>query len=126
LRQAAVLVVPVHSGSGMRVKILEAFARGIPVVSTTVGVEGIAASHGKHLLVADEPAEFARAVIRLLREPAEAARLAKAGRELVVERYDWRRALVGLDEVYGGATKSEGTPPTCRSVPRPVLNAEPS
>ena len=100
-RQSAVVVVPVHSGSGMRVKILEAFARGVPVVSTSVGVEGIDARDGEHLLVADEPAEFARAVIRLLAEPAEAARLARAGRELVEARYDWRTALSGLDRVYG-------------------------
>src|SRR5207248_11366142 len=65
LRRSAVLVVPVHSGSGMRVKILEAFARGIPAVSTTVGVEGIDARHDEHLLVADTPDAFATPVTRL-------------------------------------------------------------
>ena len=84
----------------MRVKILEAFARGIPVVSTTIGVEGIDARAGEHLLVADDPREFADAVLRLLRDPVLAARIAAAGRRLVEERYDWRRALAGLDEIY--------------------------
>jgi glycosyltransferase involved in cell wall biosynthesis len=100
LRASAVLVVPVHSGSGMRVKILEAFARGIPVVSTRVGVEGIDAQDGVHLLVTDEPAEFARAVTRVLRNPDLGRRLAAAGRRLVEERYDWRTALAALDQVY--------------------------
>jgi polysaccharide biosynthesis protein PslH len=108
LRQNAVLVVPVHSGSGMRVKILEAFARGIPVVSTAIGVEGIDARHGEHLLVADEPREFAAAVIRLLQEPGEADRLARAGRKLVESRYDWLTALAGLDEIYPPRDASPG------------------
>jgi glycosyltransferase involved in cell wall biosynthesis len=100
LRQSAVLVVPVHSGSGMRVKILEAFARGIPVVSTTVGVEGIPARDEEHLLVADEPELFARAVVRLVTQPVERDRLARAARALVERCYDWRTALRGLDAVY--------------------------
>jgi glycosyltransferase involved in cell wall biosynthesis len=100
LRQSGVLVVPVHSGSGMRVKILEAFARGIPVVSTSVGVEGIDAVSPQHLLVADDPEGFAEAVIRVLADVPEAERLAHAGRRLVEERYHWRTALSGLDEIY--------------------------
>lgn len=100
LRESAVLVVPVHSGSGMRVKILEAFARGIPVVSTTLGVEGIEARSEEHLLVADTPDGFAAAVMRILREPETSARLARAGRELVCRRYDWRTALAALDQLY--------------------------
>jgi glycosyltransferase involved in cell wall biosynthesis len=100
LRESAVLVVPVHSGSGMRVKILEAFARGIPVVSTTLGVEGIDARSEEHLLVADTPEGFAAAVTQILREPETSARLARAGRELVCRRYDWRTALAALDQLY--------------------------
>lgn len=102
-RTSAVLVVPLHSGSGMRVKILEAFARGIPVVSTTIGVEGIAANHEEHLLVADTPETFAAAVTRLLREPDTAARLAHAARKLVEDRYDWRTALRPLDALYSAS-----------------------
>lgn len=100
VRESAVLVVPLHSGSGMRVKILEAFARGMPVVSTTVGVEGIDARPGEHLLVADEPVAFAQAVTRLLCDAGEAARLAQAGRRLVEQCYDWRSVLPALDDIY--------------------------
>ena len=100
LAECAVMIVPVHSGSGMRVKILEAFARGVPVVSTTIGVEGIEAQPDQHLLVADEPEDFAQAVIRLVTRADEAARLARAGRALVEARYDWRTALTGLDSIY--------------------------
>lgn len=103
LRQSGVLIVPVHVGSGMRVKILEAFARGIPVVSTSVGVEGIDARNGQHLLVADTPTDFARAVVRMLTEFPEATRIAEASRALVEERYDWRTALSGLASVYASA-----------------------
>jgi glycosyltransferase involved in cell wall biosynthesis len=100
LQRAAVLVVPLRSGSGMRVKILESFARGIPVVSTSIGVEGIQAEAGEHLLVADDPEGFSQAVIRALRDRAEAARLARSGRQLVERSYDWHEALSGLDEIY--------------------------
>jgi glycosyltransferase involved in cell wall biosynthesis len=102
LERSAVLVVPVHSGSGMRVKILEAFARGIPVVSTSVGVEGIDACAGEHLLVADTAPDFAAAVSRVVHDRALADRLALAGRSLVRARHDWLSALSGLNEVYGG------------------------
>ena len=100
LEQAAVMVVPVRAASGMRVRILEALARGIPVVTTTTGVEGIAAVHDRHLLVADEPAEFARQVVRVLHQPELAARLMANGRRLVEERYDWQVALPRLETVY--------------------------
>jgi glycosyltransferase involved in cell wall biosynthesis len=120
LRQAAVMVVPLLSGSGMRVKILEAFARGIPVVSTTIGVEGIDAEPGRHLLVADRPEEFAADVLRLLESPAEAARLAGEARRLIEERYDWRSALRGLDRIYGVRQLA----PVPAAAPRPVRIVE--
>lgn len=104
-RQSAVLVVPLLAGSGMRVKIIEAFARGIPVVSTTIGAEGLDVIPGEHLLIADQPAELAAAIERILTEPALAARLSRAGRALVEQRYDWRTALVGLDRLYGGPAR---------------------
>jgi glycosyltransferase involved in cell wall biosynthesis len=106
LRRSAVTVVPVHSGSGMRVKILEAFARGLPVVSTTIGAEGIDARDGEHLLLADDPQAFAARVVDVLTDPAAAAALASAGRALVETRYDWRTALAGLDGVYASSPPS--------------------
>jgi polysaccharide biosynthesis protein PslH len=103
LDQSAVLVVPVRAGSGMRVKILEAFARGVPVVSTSVGIEGIEARAGEHFLLGDDAQTFASAVIHILEDTAAAGRLAQAARKLVERQYDWHTALLGLDEVYGAA-----------------------
>lgn len=100
LHRSGVVVVPVQSGSGMRVKILEAFARGIPVVSTAIGVEGIDAIAGEHLLVADDAQDFADAVIQVLQNPSLADRLARSARALVESRYDWQTALRGLDAIY--------------------------
>lgn len=110
LEQSAMLVVPLHSASGMRVKILEAFSRGIPVVSTTIGIEGIAARHGEHLLVADDPSDFAQAVLDVLRDPVAACRRAIAARRLVEERYDSRHALDVLDQIYPPREALEGNP----------------
>jgi glycosyltransferase involved in cell wall biosynthesis len=107
LRRSAMLVVPLHSGSGMRVKILEAFARGIPVVSTTIGVEGIEARNGEHLLVADSPEAFAGAVMDVLHDPVAAAARATAARRLVEERYDRVSALRPLDDIYLPATVAD-------------------
>jgi glycosyltransferase involved in cell wall biosynthesis len=112
LRRAAVLVVPLHVGSGMRVKILEAFARGIPVVSTPIGVEGIRAQPGVHVLIAGDADGFARAVLRVLRDPRERRQLAEAGRALVEAQYDWRFALTGLDDVYAATTGTSDSQPS--------------
>ncbi|HET7010795.1 MAG TPA: glycosyltransferase family 4 protein [Anaerolineales bacterium] len=101
--QAAVIVVPVLAGSGMRVRILEALARGRPLVTTSVGLEGIDAHDGEEVLVADEPEAFAAALIRLLRDRGLQQRLADRGRNLVEARYDWRTALRPLDRVYAAA-----------------------
>jgi glycosyltransferase involved in cell wall biosynthesis len=88
-----VMVVPLRSGSGMRVKILDALARGVPTVTTSVGCEGIDVEPGKHLLVADTPSSFAAAVVRVLGEEDLAQSMSKVGRLLVMERYD--EAVVG-------------------------------
>lgn len=97
---AAVLVVPLLSGGGVRVKILEAMAMGVPVVSTTVGCEGLDVQDGEHLLIADTPIAFAQACAKLLQEPKLAMRLAVAARQRILERYDAKVALKGLDGVY--------------------------
>jgi sugar transferase (PEP-CTERM/EpsH1 system associated) len=99
-RRTAVSIVPVSAGSGMRVKILEAFARGLPLVSTSIGFEGIAAVDNQHLLAADPPREYAQAVIRLLRNPQEGYRLSANARRLVETQYDYRTACRPLDAIY--------------------------
>lgn len=97
---AAVMVIPVRAGGGMRVRILEAFARGMPVVTTTVGLEGIQAEPGSDVLVADSPDEFAQSTIRLLSEGELQTRLSANGRRLAKEKYDWQVVLGQLEEVY--------------------------
>jgi glycosyltransferase involved in cell wall biosynthesis len=104
-----IMVVPIRSGSGMRVKVLDALARGLPTVSTTVGCEGIDVDAGVHLLVADEPADFAAQVIRLLTDAALARSLADAGRLLVLRAYDTSvvaaRILDALRTIQAGALR---------------------
>jgi len=100
LSDCAVFVCPILSGAGVRVKLLEAFSAGIPVVSTTFGAEGIAAASGRELLCADSPEEFADACLRLLEHPEEAAALAANARRLVEETYDWTPVGRRLDSIY--------------------------
>jgi glycosyltransferase involved in cell wall biosynthesis len=99
----AVYVAPIRMGSGTRVKILEALAMGKAVVSTSVGCEGLDVVHGEHLLVADGEEAFAAAVGRLLEDRGLAARLGRAGRELVRRRYDYAILAPMMDAVYEAA-----------------------
>jgi glycosyltransferase involved in cell wall biosynthesis len=98
--QSALMVIPVRAGGGMRVRILEAFARAMPVVTTTVGLEGIQARPGEDVLVADEPNDFADSVIRLFNDQTLQEQLATNGRHLVERKYDWQVTLKDLKEVY--------------------------
>ena len=100
IEKAALMVVPVRAGGGMRVRILEAFAHAIPVVTTTIGLEGIDAQPGEDVLVADSPADFAGAVTRLLRDDSLQFRLAANGRRLAEQRYDWRVVLKEMDDIH--------------------------
>jgi glycosyltransferase involved in cell wall biosynthesis len=89
LAEAAVYVVPLRIGGGTRLKIFEALAMGKAVVSTTVGAEGLPLIPGKHFVQADDPADFGRAVVSLLRDADRRRALGLAGRRLVEERYSW-------------------------------------
>jgi glycosyltransferase involved in cell wall biosynthesis len=106
LQAAQIVVVPLLSGGGTRLKLLEAFASGRPVVSTRIGAEGIDASDNRELLIADEPAAFAHAVLTLAREPDLRARLTGAARELVRARYQWSAISAQLREVHGDVLAS--------------------
>lgn len=86
---ARVIAVPIHSGGGSRLKVLEAAAAGRAMVSTTIGAEGTDLRDGAHLVLADDAPAFADAVLRLLDDGEERARLAAAARALVEDRYDW-------------------------------------
>jgi polysaccharide biosynthesis protein PslH len=87
LASASVVVIPLRLGGGTRIKILEACAAGKPVVSTTIGAEGLDLEPEKEILIADQPNEFARSVISLLRDPNRGHALASAARAAVVDRY---------------------------------------
>jgi len=90
--RARIMVAPLRAGSGTRIKILEAFSFGLPVVSTTVGAAGLGVVHGVHLLIADTPDEFAAACLRLLEDESLAATLAR-------NAYRWLRETHSLDTV---------------------------
>jgi sugar transferase (PEP-CTERM/EpsH1 system associated) len=97
---ATVVVAPLGIARGVQNKILEAMAMARPVAASPAAFEGIDATPGKHLLVA-EGYDMANAVSRLIAEPAYAAEIAKAGRERMVARYDWEAQLKALDAMIG-------------------------
>jgi glycosyltransferase involved in cell wall biosynthesis len=101
LSRYAVFVCPILSGSGVRVKLLEAFAAGIPVVSTTVGAEGLAARDGDVCRLADSAGAFAEAVLALWENPREATGMARRARAEVEANWDMTAITRGLVESYG-------------------------
>jgi glycosyltransferase involved in cell wall biosynthesis len=101
LRETGVFIVPLSAGGGMRVKIVDAWSWGLPVVSTHIGAEGIQFRDGSNLLIADDPADFAGAVVRLLEQRDLAAKLADGGRKTVLTHYDWQTVYRAWDEIYG-------------------------
>ena len=100
LSETAAFIVPLHAGGGMRVKILDAWSWGLPVVSTTIGAEGICHENGHNLLLADNAQRFGQAVVRLLRKPDLGARLGAAGRKTVESHYNWQHVYRAWDEIY--------------------------
>lgn len=106
LREASVLVIPVRAGGGMRVRILEGFSRAMPMVTTTIGLEGIDAVPGRDILVEDTAQGFARATLDLLKNRHQQSRLGENGRRLATTRYDWQVVLKQLDKIYEMAVKA--------------------
>jgi GT2 family glycosyltransferase/glycosyltransferase involved in cell wall biosynthesis len=96
----AVFVAPILTGAGVRVKILEAFASGIPVVSTPFGAEGLDVISGENGFLAATPREFSQHVLTLLEDPARATRMAAAAHALAVAKYDWATVANRLDAIY--------------------------
>jgi polysaccharide biosynthesis protein PslH len=97
LARAKVAVVPLLAGSGTRLKILEAWAAGVPVVSTSIGAEGLPARDGEHLLLADGAAKFAETVSSLLASRDMRCKIARAGRLLLEKEFTWETAWEKLD-----------------------------
>jgi glycosyltransferase involved in cell wall biosynthesis len=104
LARADIAVVPLRIGSGTRLKILESFAHRIPVVSTTVGADGLDVQNGVHLLLADRPEDFARACRQLIEDKALAQRLVEAAECRYLERYEWSAARDRIRLVVSSVT----------------------
>ncbi|HZK66015.1 MAG TPA: glycosyltransferase family 4 protein, partial [Chloroflexota bacterium] len=102
--ECSVLVAPILAGSGTRLKLLEAMSAGIPVVSTSLGAEGLGAVPGTHFLAADTASDFARGVVELMDTPDARDSLRRNARKLVEERFDWAVAGHRLEEAYRGPT----------------------
>ena len=99
LAAAKVAVVPLLAGSGTRVKILEAWAAGTPVVSTAIGAEGLPVRHGEHILFADAPGDFAAAILSLLESEKMRRDLGYAGRRLYAKEFTWEAAWDALRKI---------------------------
>ena len=100
LAAADVFIVPLHAGGGMRVKILDAWLWGLPVVSTAIGAEGITLREGENILIASDAEAFAAATLHLIRDTALNNRLRAAGRAWVTATYGWRSVYRVVDTVY--------------------------
>jgi len=111
LLTSSAVVVPLRSGGGTRIKVLEAFAFGIPVVSTSIGCEGLVVEDGKHLLVADDADSFVKACLTLIDRPELATRLVQAAAELHADRYDWGRIEADVEALALAHITEIGGPP---------------
>jgi len=108
LAQTDVFVVPLHAGSGMRVKILDAWLWGLPIVSTPIGAEGIMVQDEDNILLAADAPAFAEAVLRLLTDAELNQRLRTQGRTWVETHYSWQSVYERVDRVYAELLESEG------------------
>ena len=99
-QQSTVCVVPLRAGGGTRLKILEAMALGRPVVSTTIGCEGLDVVDGEHLFIADTPEQFAQKTVRLLLDRHLSQYMCANARRLVEAHYGWDRIARRLTDVY--------------------------
>jgi sugar transferase (PEP-CTERM/EpsH1 system associated) len=99
-RNAVAAIVPLNVGGGSRLKILEAMAAGVPVVSTTLGAEGLDVRHGENILIADTSEQLAEAIVSVVEDQEQRNRLGTAGRALVSNHYEWEKIGGSLFEIY--------------------------
>ena len=109
-QRVAIGLIPLNVGGGMRVKMVEMMASGMPIVSTRQGAEGNDAIRGEHYLLADTPEAFASAVVRLMDDAEERARLARAAHAFVTERYSITETSRSLEEVVRGVIERRQHP----------------
>jgi glycosyltransferase involved in cell wall biosynthesis len=100
LRASDVAIAPLLHGSGTRLKILEYFSCGLPVVSTTTGVKGLPVRNGLHLLIEDDPTRFASKIVDLLNNKELSVKLGDQARTLVVKKYNWTKITRELHSLY--------------------------
>lgn len=105
LAAACLMVVPILSGSGTRLKVLEAFAAGVPVISTPLGCEGIDIESGREVLLAESPEDFIAGALRMAEHPEDSAALARRARQLVESRYTWSAIAAELERAWGEALR---------------------
>ena len=98
--EAVAAIVPLNVGGGSRLKILESMAAGVPVVSTTLGAEGLQVRDGENILIADGDDRLTKAVIDLVNDEKLRAQIVSGGHALVAERYDWARLGAKLFKCY--------------------------
>jgi glycosyltransferase involved in cell wall biosynthesis len=107
LASASVVVAPLRAGSGTRLKILEALAMGKPVVTTTIGCEGLAVVDGEHLCVANDPQQFAEATARLMSDRKLATAVGQLGRSLAEREYSWSVIAQRLEQFHTQLIRKE-------------------
>ncbi|GIV29120.1 MAG: hypothetical protein KatS3mg028_0186 [Bacteroidia bacterium] len=98
--QYAVMVVPLLAGSGIRVKIIEGMAYGKCIVSTSIGAEGVPYTHGKNIVIADTPENFAQAIIRLVHHPEKIQQIQQEARRLAEQHYDREKVYLPIVNLY--------------------------
>jgi sugar transferase (PEP-CTERM/EpsH1 system associated) len=116
LARAAAYVVPLRAGGGTRLKILDAFACGKAVVSTSIGCEGLDVTPGRNILIGDSPGEFAEQVIRVCTEGDLMISLGREGRKLVEERYSWKTIGDHLNRTYENLIQKTSSEPASSKV----------
>ena len=104
---AAAAVVPLRAAGGVRMKILEGMALGVPIVSTTIGAEGLGLEDGCELLIGDTPQQLADAAIRLVRDSALRERLSRQARATALRRFSWESVGRRLEEIYASVLAAE-------------------
>jgi glycosyltransferase involved in cell wall biosynthesis len=100
LDQAAVVVVPLRLGGGMRVKVLEALAAGKAVVASPLAVEGLDVVDGEHLMLADTDEQFCQIIVQLLRDPERRVNLAQNGRAWACANIGWEKSVENYEALY--------------------------
>ena len=100
LSKAQVAITPMQSGYGMHIKILEAMACALPVITTTSGLGAIKATHGKDVIIADDASDFTRSCIKLLNDYGLAKKVGDNARDLVLKNYSWEMHVNKMEKIY--------------------------